>query len=235
MSQGISGLWYCYRTLYRKKDQGFKDRPFGRFDTFIWVLFEVLLAASMFLTAVYWGLLFTGPGTDIYNTSAHALNSFFMLTELSCNRFDVILMHYSFFFSYTIVFVIFAWIFHAAGGWWVYAFLSWSNATSAVIYYIVLFVATCIFFLIGKGFYLLRMKVVEKCSGRKLEDIELDQKADEKSKEKPKEETVEIVTTKEQSEEESNDESKESSSKEPAEPGRVSTTDEDTTSKSDEE
>jgi hypothetical protein len=81
-------------------------------ERILWILFELVATNAIFLDIVFWSLLFTGS-IDSYGIVAHAVNTLVVLLELALNRMTFIWTHWLWNIAYGIIYLIFAWIFHA--------------------------------------------------------------------------------------------------------------------------
>jgi len=161
----ISLVSLHFHLLVDDKEKFIKQEA-NHFHRFIWTLFEFVYTNAIFLDTVFWALLYNG-GPDVWTVSAHAINILLVGVEFIFNKLTFAAIHVLIIISFGLAYVFFAWIYHAVTKIWIYDFLSWDSAESAVISYIGIFLGGVIYFYILLGLQRLRDKLVEISQKRK--------------------------------------------------------------------
>jgi len=148
------------RWIFKDPTYWEQDIVLNPVEKVIWFLLEIIAPAAFFLDIVYWVFLFSG--TDLFYTiTAHAMNSLFLIVELILDRSEFVWIHGSFVVVFGILYMFFMWIYYAAYGVWIYAFLDWYD-TLAPVYYIFLPCFGLFLFVCSKGLILLRDKLAKR-------------------------------------------------------------------------
>ena len=85
------------------------------YEKTVWFLWVISANAGLVVTVEYWLLVFRPP-TSFMDISVHALNSFFILTELFTGKLPVRILHWVYVMIFSIIYAVFTIIYWAAGG-----------------------------------------------------------------------------------------------------------------------
>jgi hypothetical protein len=93
----------------------------------VWIVWEIMLNSALFLDVVYWALLADRDDVEnpeFLNWMVHFGNFIVALIDFSINRISLVPMHFLFVYLYPLLYMIFAWIWFAARGEWIYGFVN---------------------------------------------------------------------------------------------------------------
>jgi hypothetical protein len=93
----------------------------------VWIMWEVLINAALFLDIVYWALLADADDVEnpqFINFMVHGGNFVIALIDFAINRVTIVPMHALFVYLYPVLYMVFAWIWFAARGEWIYGFVN---------------------------------------------------------------------------------------------------------------
>eukprot|EP00696_Hemimastix_kukwesjijk_P005684 gnl/Hemi2/17163_TR5711_c0_g1_i1.p1 gnl/Hemi2/17163_TR5711_c0_g1~~gnl/Hemi2/17163_TR5711_c0_g1_i1.p1 ORF type:complete len:316 (+),score=59.54 gnl/Hemi2/17163_TR5711_c0_g1_i1:39-950(+) len=139
----------------------------GLVTQWTWLLFEILVPLTLFISVVFWVLLYDGHGIGFFNFQIHAVNSLIMVAELALCRFRFVGCHYFFFLFFMLTYLGVVWGYYFLYDSWLYQFLEIS-APSAILVYLGLSAATFVIFFLSHVLAWIRERFV-RLREKKLE------------------------------------------------------------------
>jgi len=165
---------YGVHFLWKVEDkESFVKLEATHFDRFIWVLFQFVTTNALFLDTVFWALLYSGGIPSAWTVSSHSINSALVLMELLMNKLSFAAIHLIVIIAFGLAYVFFSWIYHAVTSVWIYDFLAWNSAWTALDY-IGIFIGGLIYFFVLRGLQRLRNKILSK-STKSVSAMELEE------------------------------------------------------------
>eukprot|EP00455_Lapot_gusevi_P045947 TRINITY_DN595_c0_g1_i1.p1 TRINITY_DN595_c0_g1~~TRINITY_DN595_c0_g1_i1.p1 ORF type:complete len:252 (+),score=31.25 TRINITY_DN595_c0_g1_i1:88-843(+) len=144
---------YQNRTIYKMtvsySVNTIERQPLTTSMKIMWVLFEMFAPLALFVTLIYWSLIYPKEQqvrmwSDVH---IHAVNSFVMMTELALNRLVFVPTHVIFMLTFGAYYLVWGFIVNAIWGKWAYYFLDPSVHKYVWIYYIFLIILSlCLYF-----------------------------------------------------------------------------------------
>lgn len=130
----------------------------SRLNKFTCVLFQIVFTTCLLVDVVLWGILLPNQKKNhpeqccgqFYNFSSynvHGVNLLLICVDFIFSRHEITPAHAVYCVIYPLVFGVFSWIYHAAGGKWVYFFLD-TSAKAAGAWYLGLCALHLMFFLV---------------------------------------------------------------------------------------
>ncbi|CAJ2647526.1 uncharacterized protein LOC123906896 [Trifolium pratense] len=129
---GISDIPTLSKRSYSYRES-LSQNTAGIWGYTIQILFQTCAGASVLTDLVFWLVLypFVTPKDfrlDIFTVGMHSVNAVLLLGETSLNCMSFPVFRFAYFILWTVTFVIFQWIIHAAVSlWWPYPFLDLSS------------------------------------------------------------------------------------------------------------
>jgi len=146
----------------------------------IWILYEMLVTYHIIVPVVYWFAL-ASPQPNVVSTwvnvSVHGMDLTLMAFEFFLNQIPVVRTHVIPMLIVAILYCAYTWVVHAIPYGpdgihrWVYPFLSWDSATSAVGWYLGLFIAFIVIYFFCFGIHKLRDHAIYKVKERERNSI----------------------------------------------------------------
>jgi len=147
----------CFLKSWRKP-QPSDSVHVHNFGKVIIILTEIHTATSLAIVCVYWLLLKTPQTTTAAvatNDTVHGLNFPIMWIDVFLNRTPVNATHSSYLLLSLLLFVFWAWTYHAAYNMWIYFFIDYFSK-AASIFYFGLLIGFFVVYYIAFGFITLR-------------------------------------------------------------------------------
>ncbi|EIE23835.1 hypothetical protein COCSUDRAFT_62367 [Coccomyxa subellipsoidea C-169] len=146
----------------REQDERGNDRRWSVVLKLYCLVSETNAAATLFLSAFFWGFVAKKSDIAIDNLLKHGINNGFILMDVLFSRVPFVSYHYQVLLIYGTVYLVFMFIYYGASTEWVYVVLDWDKPASLGLYVFLPF-ALFISFVIWYWIALLRELACKRC------------------------------------------------------------------------